>query len=396
MMYVLRIAALFFLFCITLPLVLVFSPIRWLRKSLTNRDFFSVWAGSPIINMGINARAERLLGINAKSLVYSTYYTTCDFDYNLSRWYSIPILGKLTPFVVFLWACLFADRLHFYCDRGLIPSLKPFAFNFAELYVYKLLGIQVFFWTYGADVRSREATKTLGEPNCCTECTLPGRACFCDETKHIKKIEALRKHSVALFSMGDMIEYTPGSRNGLFFWPVDLNGENAHEYESAYPKKDTQGPLRIVHASNHRMFKGTHFLIEAVENLKAEGIPVELILVEKVPNEKALDIYRSADIVFDQCLIGFHGYFALEAMSIGKPVMCFIRKPEEYLLHPEECPIINTHLNTLQEDIRYFIDNREQLTDIGMKSRQYIEKYYTLEAFAERLKKAYKELGVLK
>jgi len=144
------------------------------------------------------------------------------------------------------------------------------------------------------------------------------------------------------------------------------------------------------------MFKGTHFLIEAVENLKAEGIPVELILVEKVPNEKALDIYRSADIVFDQCLIGFHGYFALEAMTIGKPVMCFIRKPEEYLLHPEECPIINTHLNTLQEDIHYFVDNRERLTDIGMRSRQYIEKYFTVEAFAERLKKAYKELGVLK
>jgi len=196
--------------------------------------------------------------------------------------------------------------------------------------------------------------------------------------------------------MGDMIEYTPGSRNDLFFWPVDLNGENAHKYEPAYPKEDGEKPLRIVHASNHRTFKGTHFLIEAVENLKAEGVSIKLILVEKVPNEEALDIYRSADIVFDQCLIGFHGYFALEGMAMGKPVMCFIRKHQRYLLHPEECPIINTHVNTLKEDIRYFVDNRKELTDIGIKSRQYIEKYFTLETFAERLKKAYKELGVLK
>jgi glycosyltransferase involved in cell wall biosynthesis len=346
--------------------------------------------------MALNARAEKLLGINGISLVYSTYLISSEFDHNLSRWYSVPIFGKLVPFAVFFWACLFIDRLHFYCDRGLIPSLKPYRFNYSELYIYKLLGIPVFFWTYGADVRSRETTKMLGEPNCCTNCTSVGKTCLCDETSRIKKIQKLKKYSNAIFSMGDMIEYTPGSHNDLFFWPVDLNGENAHKYEPAYPEEDGEKPLRIVHASNHRTFKGTHFLIEAVENLKAEGVSIELILVEKVPNEKALDIYRSADIIFDQCLIGFHGYFALEGMAMGKPVMCFIRKHQRYLLHPEECPIINTHVNTLKEDIRYFVNNREQLTDIGMKSRQYIEKYFTLEAFAERLKKAYEELGVLK
>jgi len=193
------------------------APLRLVRRKNASRKLRSLWVGTPIITLPLKSKAERHLGIRANSLVYSTYYTTCDFDYNLSRLYAIPMFGKLIPFVVFLWACLFADRLHFYCDRGLIPSLKPFAFNFAELYVYKLLGIQVFFWTYGADVRSREATKSLGEPNCCTECTLVGKACFCDERRRTKKIEALKKHSVELFSMGDMIEYTPGSRNGLFF-----------------------------------------------------------------------------------------------------------------------------------------------------------------------------------
>jgi len=395
-MCVLKTAAYLILFYATLLLILVSLPIRWIRKSISNGSINSLWTGSPIINMGINARAEKLLGINAKSLVYSTYFVSSDFDYNLSRWYSVPIFGKLVPFAVFLWACLFIDRLHFYCDRGLIPSLKPYRFNYFELYIYKLLGIPVFFWTYGADVRSCETTKMLGEPNCCTNCTSVGKACLCDGTNRIKKIQKLKKYSNAIFSMGDMIEYTLGSRNDLFFWPVDLNGEDAHKYDPAYPEENEEKPLRIVHASNHRTFKGTHFLIEAVEDLKGEGLPIELVLVEKVPNEKAIDIYRSADIIFDQCLIGFHGYFAIEGMAMGKPVMCFIRKPEEYLLHPKECPIINTSVTTLRKDIRHFIDNREQLTDIGIKSRQYIEKYYTLEVFTERLAKAYKELGVLK
>jgi glycosyltransferase involved in cell wall biosynthesis len=74
--------------------------------------------------------------------------------------------------------------------------------------------------------------------------------------------------------------------------------------------------------------------------------------------------------------------------------MCFIRKPKEYLLYPDECPIINTSVKTLKEDIRKLAENRKQLRDIGVRSRKYVEKYFTLDAFAERLKKAYNEIGV--
>lgn len=375
-------------------LIAFLSPVRVLRRKLGKQKFRSLWVGTPILTMALKARAERSLGIDAKSLVYSTYYITSAFDYNLSGWYSIPVFGKLISFVVFLWVCLFVDRLHSYCDRGLLLSLQPFTFNFLELYVYRLLGIEVFLWTYGADVRSRETTKSLGEPNCCTECALVGKACVCDENRRRRKIERLRRYSTAIFSMGDMTEYTSGSRNDLFFWPIDLYGPNADKYEPAYPQPDKSKPLRIVHALNHRMFKGTHFLIEAVENLKGEGVPIDLVIVEKLPNEEALGIYRSADIIFDQCLVGFHGYFALEGLAMGKPVMCFIRKPEEYLLHPKECPIINTHIGTLKDDIRRLAENREQLRDIGVRGRQYIEKYFTLEAFSKRLKNTYKKLGV--
>jgi glycosyltransferase involved in cell wall biosynthesis len=130
--------------------------------------------------------------------------------------------------------------------------------------------------------------------------------------------------------------------------------------------------------------------------LQNEGLPIELVLVEKLPNHEALEVYRTADVIFDQCLIGFHGYFALEAMALGKPVMCYIRKPAEYLLHPEECPIINTHVDTLKEDLRKLISSRHELEQIGQRGRQYVERHFSREAFAGRLHEAYLDLGILK
>jgi hypothetical protein len=118
-----------------------------------------------------------------------------------------------------------------------------------------------------------------------------------------------------------------------------------------------------------------------------------LVLVEGVPNERALDIYRTADVVFDQCLIGFHGYFANEAMALGKAVMAFIRKPDEYLLHPGECPIVNAPPDRVLPLLRELAGDRRKVHELGVKGREYIEKYYSLHAFAERLRLAYEDLG---
>lgn len=374
-------------------LVLVVYPLRLVRKLLSGRTR-SLWSGAPILTMPIKCRAERMLGVEARSLVFSTYYITDAFDYNLSRFSAVPVIGRLLPLAVFVWACVMMDRLHFYCDRGILPSRKLLTFDFRELRVYRLLGIDVFFWTYGADVRNQAVTRSLGSPNACTDCDAPGRYCICDEKAAAENMRELSSLSRAIFSMGDMIEYTPGSRNDLFFWPIDLDTDDGRRYEPAFPESSGRGDVRIAHAPNHRMFKGTHHLEQAIQELQREGVPVELVMVEKVPNTKALELYRSADIIFDQCLVGFHGYFALEGMALGKPVMCFIRKPEEYLLNPGECPIINTHVLTLKEDIRRLVAERGSLNEIGRRGRGYVEKYFSVPAFSRRLGNAYQRLGI--
>jgi hypothetical protein len=375
--------------------LVIILPMRTLRRAtVRGRKTRSIWTGVPILNMTVNARCEAMLGVDSRSLVTRTFFISSVFDYNLTRWCGLPVIGRLVPYAALLWISATADRVHAFCDGGVLPPARHATFNAFELSVYKALGIDLFLWTYGADVRSRETTLTLGEPNCCTDCALIGVACICDETRRRANIATLAQHARAIFSMGDMIEYTPGSRNDLFFWPVDLDADGGRRYAPLYPEPHPGRPIRIVHAPNHRMFKGTRFLEDAVASLRAEGVAVELVLVERVPNEKALEIYRTADIVFDQCLVGFHGYFALESLALGKPVMCFIRKPREYLIAPDECPIVNVHAGTLREDIRRLVAESDRLGDLGRRGRAYIEKYFALPAFAERLRRAYAELGV--
>ncbi|MCC6532437.1 MAG: glycosyltransferase [Burkholderiales bacterium] len=391
----LRLLAIVLAESVTLAFLVLFSPLRLLRRILAPGTFQTLWTGTPIITMALKARAERSLGFRSRSLVTHSYYITDAFDVDLSALRSLPVVGYIVPFAVFFWACLFVDRLHFYCDRGILPTASRGGFNWAEFLAYRALRIQIVLWTYGSDVRTRSLTLALGTPNCCTECPDVAHACICDQRMHSMRFNRMAREALAVFSMGDMIEYTPGSRNDLFFWPLDLDAEGGERYRPAYPHPQHGAPLRVVHAPNHAAFKGTRYLHAAIDELRREGVAIELVTVEKVPNREALDIYRSADVIFDQCMIGFHGYFALEGMALGKPVMCFIRKPTDYLLHPEECPIINTHISTLKEDLRQLSLARDGLADIGRRGRSYVEKHFSTDAFAQRLREAYMDLGIM-
>ncbi len=357
----------------------------------------SLWAGTPILTLPVKAKAERMLGVHADTLVWVTYFITDGFKYNLQSLAGKgpPWWRRMLPYLVLIWACLRYQRFHYFCDRGILPPTGFLQFNEYELYLLRYLGKEVFFYTYGADVRTQERTKALGEPNCCTECPTPGVCCVCSEELGAANYQRISKYANAVFAMGDMIEYTPGGRHDLFYWPIDLGLEEGQRYRPCYPEPDSGKPVKVVHAPNHRSFKGSQYLIQAAQELQAEGIPIELQLVERVPNRQALDIYRQADIVFDQCLIGFHGYFALEAMAMGKPVMCFVRDPQRYLLRPEECPLINARFDQVKDVLRKLATDRRRLHRLGVQGRRYIEQCYSLEAFAARLQQTYRALRLI-
>ena len=92
--------------------------------------------------------------------------------------------------------------------------------------------------------------------------------------------------------------------------------------------------LRVAHAPSKRAVKGTDTVLAAVESLRARGAPIELDLIEGVPNREARLRYAAADVVVDQLRIGWYGMLAIESMALAKPVV--VHLDEEAAAETEE------------------------------------------------------------
>src|ERR1035437_6340576 len=168
---------------------------------------------------------------------------------------------------------------------------------------------------------------------------------------------------------------------------IDLN-----EYGfSELPMHDI---LVIMHAPTHRGNKGTDFIIEAIEKLISEGEPICFNLVENVTHDRLKEDYKKADIFIDQIMGGWYGTASIEAMALGRPVICSIRKSYfEYIDYGPEIPMIHADPDFIYDSIKYLIKNRSKLPEIGKASRRFIEKVHDVRKVTTALIKYYQNLS---
>lgn len=368
-----------------IPLYIILSVLSRLKifiKKLFHIKPAVVWGVTPIINIIPNSESIKKLGYKSKTVVYHAYYITNEFDYNFEKYFKNRITAIFAPFVVFLWSLLKFEVFNFYFDGGF---LKDTFARKAELPLLRFAGKKIVIFAYGGDVRYKSLTDKLGKYNCCIDCPTSLRNCICDEEKALKSTRHASKWANATCSMGDMTEYTPGSINNLFYWPIDID---KWKYSG---KKEDSKTIKIIHAPNHPHYKGTKYLEETVKELKEEGYDIELVLLQNIPNELAKKYYADADIIAEQFIVGWHGYFAIEAMALGKPVICYIRK-KEYLPEGYNCPIVSASPDNLKEELIKLIKDPELRLRIGKEGRAFVEKVYSLEKFGERLVNLYKNI----
>jgi glycosyltransferase involved in cell wall biosynthesis len=155
------------------------------------------------------------------------------------------------------------------------------------------------------------------------------------------------------------------------------------------PPSDRERPV-VVHAPSNRAKKGTEHVIAACAEL-----PVELDLVEGVAHEEARRRYERADIVVDQLNAGWHGIFALEAMALGKPVVCYLKPDvveQAERAYGTRVPIVPATADTLVESLRPLVADAELRRRIGAESRAYVERVHDIDVIADRLLDLYSRL----
>jgi len=358
------------------------------ERRLARGTVRTLWASTPILTLPILAECDRSLGLRSSSLVFNTYYITRSFDINLFVFEAAVRLTRnrrlLRSFrrIVLAWALLRFDIFHYFYDRGLMISDGRYGINPEELQLLFDSGKRLYTYAYGADVRSQEITLQLGEPNICRECPQPGRYCICKTEDLNSSLERLDGRVTARLAMGDMLSYVPGCRN-MHYWPLHLKKFKAEP--PVYRRGDT---LRVAHAPNHGHFKGTRFLMEAIERLRNEGQPIELVSVQGVPNKRVLELFGTSHLIADQFTAGFHGYTALEAMALSRPVLCFLRN-DDMMIDPATCPIINVRPEQVYDTLKRCLEGEVDLESLGKQGRAYVDRYYSVAAVAARLGRLY-------
>lgn len=280
--------------------------------------------------------------------------------------------GKLLKFSNHLWVSRF-QKIFFiiymifrYSNFIYIGSGTSLLRRAKEIDILKFFGKKTMIVYVGCDVRMPEVVEKY-KWNTCVNCPDSYKkfvGCVIEKKKRNINREQ-RQFNIVLSPLECGGFLKSGYKNILF--PIDLNEFNFLN------KRKADNKLKILHAPSNSFYKGSKYIIDAIERLKYEGYIFEFKLVQNISIDELYQEIISSDLIIDQLLGGFYGLFAIESMAFGKPVICFIRDDAKEF----ETPIINANPDTIYFVIKDIVQDPSVLRQIGYNSRKYVEAYHS-------------------
>jgi glycosyltransferase involved in cell wall biosynthesis len=210
--------------------------------------------------------------------------------------------------------------------------------------------------------------------------------------RHVRKAIAAKidiwcAHADHVIAGCDWVDY-------MHFWNTLMISHFSIDTQRWLPKSPSKDhsvgypgrTFRVLHAPNHKAIKGSDYFMRAVAELQEEGESIELVLVQKMPNEEIRRLIETADVVADQLVIGWYAMFAIEAMAMGKPVLCYLREDLEQLyvdaglLQEKEVPLINCRPATVKESLRRLMRDPARLADAASRGPAYVRRHHSVES----------------
>ncbi len=313
------------------------------------------------------ARAERAAGCDswAVSLRESRY--AYDVDETLA---SAGRLGREWNRWRLLWRALSRfDVVHFNFGSSI------FGRRTFDLPLLKKAGRRIFVTYQGDDARQGDYCRAHFRIHFAHEVPEGYYPAGSDQAKR-RAIAKFQTYADGIYALNpDLLHVLPARAKFLPYANVD-----PIDWQPTGTLAGARGALRIVHAPSDRVGKGTRYVVQAVERLKAEGVALELVLVEGIARRDARELYERADLVVDQLLAGWYGGLAVEAMALGKPVVSYLRESDLAFIPArmrEDMPVVSAEPDTVYDVLRRLANTgRESLRGLGMRGRAYVERWH--------------------
>jgi len=270
-------------------------------------------------------------------------------------------------------------------------SLLTSLIEVVELILARSLRLQLFVTFQGDDARQGDVSRRLFTESIAHHVGTDYYSATTDKFKR-RRIRRLERHGVRMFALNpDLLHVLPGDAQ---FLPYTNTSESrtVDDFGRVTPVK-LRTKLTIVHAPSHRAAKGTYEVESVIRKLRKDGVNFEFIMVENTPNWKARQIIEGADLLIDQLYAGWYGGVAVEAMTAGVPVMCFLRERDLDFIPQEmrwDLPVINVTTDTLRDELVKFLSSTyEERRRLSARCRAFIKAWHSSTSVAERLLTSY-------
>ena len=127
--------------------------------------------------------------------------------------------------------------------------------------------------------------------------------------------------------------------------------------------------------------------MKAVNDLKKEGLKINLKIIEKVSNTEVKRILsEEADILVEQIVFTGYALSAMEGFSAGLPVISNLERNDltqvfrrySYL---DECPILSGTPENIKDRIKKLVVQPDLRKKLGEAGREYAVKYHSYSAY---------------
>lgn len=388
-----------------------------IRTKLFGQQKSVLFAGQCYYNGWYLSRALRQLGWRADVLNWDPnphsqiYYHGEDYKINASG-------SHISDLKFYLKSLLKYEVFHFSNTNGIqfgatlsIWFKQHFGESY-EIHLLKKLNKKIVYTNNGClDGVSQSAFSKWGSPAVCDICIWKNEALVCSDAKNlawgafrnqIADYQCLFGGNRADYNDAPTVHEVPEFYClNADFWNPDI------AVPAQFKLKNDSDIIYVYHAVGNKRdrtkengvnIKSTHVYLPLIKKFQDEGLKIELISPDGVPNKDIRYYQVQADIFLDMLSYGWYGATAREAMMLAKPVICYIRPEwldslrEELPECADELPIISALPETVEDILRDLILHPEKRLEIGRKSREFCLKWHSDHIAAQRFDTIYNRL----